>query len=102
MRLKDDKISVDRMDHAEREHMARIATARAKERTDDGKTFYGWAMLTVGDAANDGRTVEASPIESNPFHADICLNLPDEGNRRDLQKRHSVDLAARAFWEDPP
>jgi len=90
------------MDHADREHMAKIAVTRGQGRSDGGKDFHGWAMLTVSDAEANGRTVEASPIESNPFHADICLNLPGEGNRRDIQKRHSVDLAARASWEDPP
>ena len=102
VRPSDDAVSVDRMDHADREHMATIAITRGKGRGDGGKDFHGWAILTVSDAGANGRTVEASPVESNPFHADICLNLPSEGNRRDIQKRHSVDLAARASWEDPP
>jgi hypothetical protein len=90
------------MDYARREEMAMIAITRGHDRGDGGKDFQGWAMLTVNDAASDGRTVQASPIESNRFHADIVLNLPEDGDRRDMQKRHSVDLAARASWVDPP
>ena len=90
------------MDHADREHMATIAIAIGKGRGDGGKDFHGWAILTVNNAAANGRTVQASPIDSNPFHADICLNLPDDGDRREIQKEHSVDLAAHASWEYPP
>ena len=90
------------MDHAQRDEMARIAIPRGRGRPDGGKDFQGWAILAVADAAANGRTVQASGNEINPFHADICLNLPDEENRRDLQKEHSVDLAARASWEDAP
>ena len=102
VRLNDESISVDRMDHAERKTLATIATERGKGREEGAKTFQGWAILTVNDAEAEGRSVQESPIDSNPFHADIRLNLPDEGDRRDIQKKHSVDLAARASWEDPP
>ena len=98
--MNDESISVDRMDHAERRTLATIATERGKRREEGAKTLQGWAILTVSDA--EGRSVQESPIDSNPFHADIRLNLPDEGDRRDIQKKHSVDLAARASWEDPP
>ena len=97
MRQEDDRISVDRMDHAERIEMMELAAARGQER---GREFHGWAILTVAHAASNGRSVEATPIESNPYHADICLNLPDGVERRELQKQHSVDLAARAVWEE--
>ena len=90
------------MDHAERTTLATIATERGKGREEGAKIFQGWAVLTVNDAAAEGRSVQESPIDLNPFHADIRLNLPDEGDRRDIQKKHSVDLAARASWEDPP
>ena len=102
MRPEDDRVSVDRMDHAERMEMARLATIRGQGRCNGGKDFQGWAILRVVDAATNGRTVETTPLEDNPYHADICLNLPANGERRERQKEHSVDLAAHASWEDPP
>ena len=90
------------MDFATRREMAMLAVARAQAREPAGMTFYGWAILTAGDAASSGRTVESTPVESNPCHADICLNLPDNSDRRESQKQHSVELAARAKWEEAP
>ena len=90
------------MDFATRQEMAMLAAARGQERGPDGKTFYGWAILTADKAASNGRFVEASPVESNPYHADICLNVPDNPDRRELQKQHSVELAAHAKWEEAP
>ncbi len=102
MRPADNRISVDRMDFATRLEMATLTTARGQERDPAGKTFYGWAILTANNAASNGRIVEATPVESNPYHADICLNLSDRPDRRELQKQHSVDLAAHATWEEAP
>ena len=102
VRPDDDRISVDRMDFATRKDMATLAVARGQARDPAGKAFYGWAILTAGDAASNGRTTEATPVVSNPYHADICLNLASGSDRRELQKQHSVDLAARARWEPAP
>jgi len=99
VRPDDDRISVDRMDFAPRQVMAMLAVARGRGRESGGRTFYGWAILTADRAAANGRTVEATPFESNPYHADICLNLTDSPDRRELQKQHSVELAAYARWE---
>ena len=82
--------------------MANIAIQRGHERHDGPKEFRGWAILTVNDASANGRSVVPSPLEENRYHADICLNLPDDDNRREEQKEHSVDLAVRAWWEEPP
>ena len=82
--------------------MADIAVKRGHERSDGPKEFRGWAILTVNDASANGRTVVPSPLEENRYHADICLNLPYDDERRERQKEHSVDLAARASWEEPP
>ncbi len=102
VRLDDDRISVDRMDHAERREMANLATIRGQGRGNGSKDLRGWALLSVNHAAANGRTVVASPLPDNPYHADICLNLPESGERRERQKEYSVDLAARAYWENPP
>ena len=102
VRVDDDRISVDRMDHAQHSELARIAAVRGRERDGDGRDFQGWAILTASDAAANGRSVEASPLPENPYHVDSCLNLSDSGERREAQKEHALDLAARASWEDCP
>lgn len=63
-----------------------------------GANFYGWAVVTVEDASRDERTVDATPMLHNPYHADIGLNVPDGVERRDEQKKHAVSLANHASW----
>ena len=102
----EDRISVDRMDHTDRTEMARIAYRRGHERSDGPKAFHGWAILTVGDASESGRSVRESPLDDNPYHADICMELPDDDMHRDerrkMQKQHSLELALKAVWEEGP
>ena len=91
------------MDRAPRAEMAALASARGRDRGAGGRKFYGWAIVSVADAASDSRTVEDTPTEANSYHADICLNLPDglsDEGRRDRQIEHATDLARRARWED--
>ncbi len=82
--------------------MAKIAVKRGVERSEGPRKFRGWVILIVHDAAANGRTVVPSPLEDNPYHAEICLDLPDGEDRRDIQKEHALDLAARARWEEAP
>ena len=113
-----DKISVDRLDHESREVMAGIAIERGQERPDGPKTFHGWAVLPVQKATSCARRVEASPVDANPYHADIRMNLqkpvrgdevsdgqdkldPDKQSRA-RQTQHALELALSAEWEDPP
>lgn len=102
----DDKISVDRMDYAHRTEMARLAVRRGHERSDVPREFHGWAVLTVSDASENGRSVTESPIDDNPYHADICMKMPDDDKHRDerrmMQKQHSLELALKAIWEEAP
>ena len=111
-----DKISVDRLDHAARKVMAGIATERGQERSDGPKKFHGWAVLPVRKATSGARWVEASPVDGNPYHADIRMNLhkpvqgeeeshgqdnPDPAKRsRARQTQHALELALSAEWED--
>ena len=61
--------------------------------------FYGWAVVSSEDALENGRLVNASPLESNPFHADIIL--PDLAREmRDEQVRHAQELADASRWRD--
>ena len=113
-----DQISVDRLDHASRKVMASIAIERGQERPDGPKTFHGWAVLPVRKATASARRVEASPMDGNPYHADIRMNLQnpvpgevvsDRQNKFDPEKQsrarqtqHALELALSAEWEDPP
>ena len=107
VRPEDDSISVDRMDYESDETMASLADIRGKGR---GATFYGWATLSADDAARAGdaefrRTVEASPLPENPYHANIVMTIPADlakKERRDIQKQHAVALAACAKWRPRP
>jgi len=98
-RLEAVSISVDRMNHAPLPVLADLSKERGRSR---GKDFYGWATLTVRDAASNERTVEATPTDVNIYHADIILHLPDDNERRDQQKQHANELAALAQWRDAP
>lgn len=94
-------LSVDRLDHASDEVMAEIGDRIARARGSD-RSFYGWAVVTVGQASKMGRTVRATPLSNNPYHADIDLNIPLSGERRDMQKQHALDLSTVAQWRERP
>jgi hypothetical protein len=94
-------LSVDRLGLAPDAVMTRIAEAIAAGRG-PGRAFYGWAVLTVRNASANGRSVRASPLPANPCHADIDLNVGADVDRRDAQKQHADDLAARAQWKERP
>ena len=104
VRLEDDCVSVDRMDYAPVETMTLLAEARGERR---GATFYGWAMLVAGAARSEDaecrRTVEASPLPENPYHANIFMTiLGADVERRDIQKQHALALAKCAKWLPRP
>ena len=63
------------------------------------------------------RHVEASPVDGNPYHADIRMNLQEpvsgekvsdgpnkldpEKQSRARQTQHALELALSAEWDDP-
>lgn len=96
-----DSISVDRMDHAPRTVLAALSTQIGQNRIQP-REFRGWAVLTVEAAESNGRAVRATPNESNRYHADIFLHLRDDDERRDGQRQHATELAARATWWATP
>lgn len=93
-------ISVDRLDHAALEVMANLSELRAQSRRPP-RSFHGWAVLTVNAARSGGRTVAATPMSENPYHADIRLNI-DGKEVRDAQKAHALDLASRSRYLSAP
>ena len=93
------KLSVDRLSVAPVDEAVEIAEGVASNRTN--ATFCGWAFLTSSSARENGREALASPLESNPYHADIVLpeaavEDPEE------QKRHAQDLADASRWRERP
>ncbi len=90
-------ISVDRLDHAPDDAMAKIGDAIAAGRGSH-RSFYGWAVNSVRDASRMNRQVIPLPLLDNQYHANIRLPLPDGAERRDAQIEHAVDLAKHATY----
>ena len=93
-------ISVDRLDHAALEVMANLSELRAQSRQPP-RSFRGWAVLAVSAAQSGGRTVAATPMSENPYHADIYLNI-DGKEVRDAQKAHALELATQSRFLAAP
>ena len=101
-RLEAESISVGRMGYVSNSVLAELARGRGQDRHPP-RNFHGWVIIEVSDAASRGRTVQATPTATNPYHADIFLNLSaDDKERRDKQIQHANDMAAHARWEDAP
>jgi hypothetical protein len=96
-----DALSVDRLDHASDYVMAEIGDRVARLRG-SGRTFYGWATVTVLRASQNKRSVRADPLIDNQYHAEIDLNLDNDRERRDQQREHAVELASMARWRPRP
>lgn len=97
-------LSVDRLDFAPRSEMARIARERERRR-DPPRSFAGWAIVGARRAETRGRSVEATPQEDNPYHADIHLPICKSDPAkliRDTRKAHALELAAHSHWEPAP
>ncbi len=98
-RIDKDRISVDRLDLASDTEMAEIADEVADARA---KRFFGWAVVSVSYASEMGRWVEATPLLNNRFHADVCLKLPRDADRRDAAREHAINLAKGAKYRPRP
>lgn len=86
-------LSVDRIDSRWIDSGRLIAESREHSR---GKSFHGWVVVSVKIVRRIGLEVNPSPIEGNPFHADIKYALED----RDDQKLQARILASHASWFD--
>lgn len=89
---------IDRPDLASDEVIAQISDRRAKRL---GRNFYGWAVLSVEYAEQEGRIVQATPQAGNPWHADIRLPVEAKENIR-IRRRHANRLAANIQWRPRP
>ncbi len=91
-------ISVDRLSIAPEEEAIAIADNVAAARS---ATFYGWAFLTAEESVHNERQVIPSPLDNNPYHADIRLPDPVAEDREE-QKRHAKELADASRWRERP
>ena len=91
-------ISVDRLSVAPTHEVVAVAEDVAVARQ---ATFYGWALVAADQAGRNGRRVIASPLCSNPYHADIVLPDPTVEDREE-QKRHAQELADASQWRARP
>lgn len=89
-----EKLSVDRIDlPSSISVLIEICNKTVKDRGASG--FYGWAVMTAKEASIDGRKVLSSPLDDNPYHANIVL--PDSAiNDQDERKDHAKKLADKA------
>ena len=89
-------ISVDRISVAPINEITEIAN---KHDTGRGRTFYGWAAVSVEAASANKRRVVASPIPNvNPYHADI--KLPASAAADEYQRaQHLLELADASSWQ---
>lgn len=69
------KISVDRLGVTSDAEIAEIAIKAFASVGGDSRRgrFLGWYVLTVRDVKKVGCRVECSPLEDNPFHADVVF-----------------------------
>lgn len=91
-------LSVDRFGFCSEAELTDIQDKNAELRSkteSKQRSFYGWARIAAIIARFNGRTVRSTPLENNPYHADI--NLP-EGIDKDDQKEHAKELASNAEW----
>lgn len=93
-------ISVDRLTQATLAEAVANADAIAAARQ-NGRRFYGWAALSVGDVLGIGCAVAATPYAGNPYHADILLpeSVIDDWAE---QQQYALELAVRARWTPRP
>ena len=91
------EISVDRLSIATPDESTTIADRRDAAR---GRTFYGWAVVTVESVCTNGRSVVASPIpDINPCHADIAVPESAAEDRNE-QIRHAQQFRDASYWHE--
>lgn len=90
------EISVNRMDLAPNVTLAEVGVRNASL---SGKRFWGWYILAVGDVEDIGCSAIPTPLDHNPYHADIIVPVAlDAEDRRDDLREYAIGLAYRATF----
>lgn len=92
------KLSVDRLHEDHQPHVTQTAIQIQKSRQDGPHRLYGWAVVSQETGSENGRTIELSPTQDNPYHADIVLP-PSVLTDKDEMEQHVEELAAKAYWK---
>lgn len=88
------ELSLDRLSIVPLKTAVAIAD-RAAQNTPSGK-FCGWITVSAKIARINGIQVIASPLDDNPYHADIVFPSSD----KDECLKHAQELALKADWQD--
>ena len=91
------RMSVDRLTGTPWCELGAIARSASASRTG---ALQGWASVVAETARLDGREAVASPVDGNPYHADIVLPEGAEADR-DVRLFHAQQLAAASGWREP-
>lgn len=91
------ELSIDRLSYADLKAAAAVQT-KLRERE-----CRGWAVISGSVAFESGRTAVHDPIEPyQPYHAFILLPECPEAEAFNEQKKHAVEMAMRAQWQEAP
>ena len=93
-----ESLSVDRFGFCSKKRLTQIQdkNAESRSRTEGTqRSFYGWAKIETKLVRKSGGTVQATPTQDNPYHADI--NLP-ENIKRDQKIEYAKRFASYSEW----
>jgi hypothetical protein len=91
------QISVDRLSLADRTRLAALHDIQRAP-----QILQGWAQISVENAVQMERHVIASPLPTNPWHAEIVLPTTDPNEAAEHQDQHALNLAMLAVWAERP
>ena len=94
----DARVSTNLYDRVSREYATSQGDLRAG-RIEGSRGIQGWLVIRVRDAAGGQRQVVHSPLDDNPYHAEILL--PDEHTRSwEDAEVHLRWFLTVSRWED--
>ena len=91
-------LSVDRVGFCSTQELTSIQNKNAELRSQKEskkRSFYGWVNVEAKIARGNHRRVQATPMRSNPYHAEIILPKDID---RDEQITHARELASNTTW----
>ena len=91
-------ISVFLLNFASDERLTKIGNAMAIQRG-PGRSFYGWAEVSVAKASENGREVHYTPQSGNQWHADIVLPVIVQADKK--KREYHAGKLARASIPRP-